>query len=121
MRFPFAAALLAVSASAFAQYPAFADEIEPATLDRVVEIATSGYARPDVAVVGEVHKSRARNGLGYCGTVSVESGDGVTAFHVLLETAGGPSVLRLADYPEGDTSANAVAVRQLLKNFGCTD
>jgi hypothetical protein len=59
--------------------------------------------------------------MGYCGDVTVEDGDGVTLFHVLLETAGGPSVLRLADYPESDISPNAQTVRQMMKNFGCVD
>jgi hypothetical protein len=101
--------------------PVHAQVIDPAILDRVAEIATNGYADPGSAVVTGVFKSRARNGMGYCGDVTVEGGDEVTLFHVLLETAGGPSVLRLADYPESDMSPNAQTVRQLMKNFGCVE
>lgn len=101
--------------------PLQAQEIDPTILDRVAEIAATGYADPGAAVVTGVFKSRARNGMGYCGDVTIEDGEGVTLFHVLLETAGGPSVLRLADYPESDMSPNAQTVRQLMKNFGCVE
>lgn len=114
-------ALFAVIALAPLAFPAFAQDIDRAILDRVAEIAVTGYVDPATAVVTGVFKSLARNGMGYCGDVTVEDGDGVTLFHVLLETAGGPSVLRLADYPESDTSPNAQTVRQLMKNFGCVE
>lgn len=115
-------ALIALAAVLLvATTPVQAQEIDPAILDRVAEIAATGYADPGGAVVTGVFKSRARNGMGYCGDVTVEDGEGVTLFHVLLETAGGPSVLRLADYPESDMSQNAQVVRQLMKNFGCTN
>ena len=115
-------ALIALAAGLFvAVAPLQAQDIDPTILDQVAEIATSGYADPAAAVVTGVFKSRARNGMGYCGDVTVEGGDKVTLFHVLLETAGGPSVLRLADYPESDMSPNAQTVRQLMKNFGCAE
>ena len=115
-------AFIAFAAGLFvAIAPVHAQDIEPATLDRVAEIAAAGYADPAAAVVTGVRKSLARNGMGYCGDVTVEGGDEVTLFHVLLETAGGPSVLRLADYPESDMSPNAQTVRQLMKNFGCVE
>jgi hypothetical protein len=120
MRAPFAA-LVAGSFAAFATPLQAQDTIDAAILDRVAEIAATGYADPDAAVVSGVRKSLARNGMGYCGDVTIEDGDGVTLFHVLLETAGGPSVLRLADYPESDMSPNAQTVRQLMKNFGCAE
>jgi hypothetical protein len=108
--------------------PAVAEDIDQATIERVTDIATSGYADPGAATVTGVFKSLARNGMGYCGEVTVEGGEvtvegggSVTVFHVLLETAGGPSVLRLADYPDTDMSPNAQTVRQLMKNFGCTE
>lgn len=107
---------VAVTSSALAQ-----EAVDPAVVEQVTVIATRGYLTPATAIVTNVHKSLARNGMGYCGEVTIEDGDGITVFHVLLETTGGPSVLRLADFPESDTSANAVAVRQLMKNFGCTD
>ena len=99
-----------------------AEDVAPAIAAEVAGIATRGYADPAAAVVSGVFKSRARNGMGYCGEVTVEpEGGGTTVFHVLLETAGGPSVLRLADYPESDMSPNAQTVRQLMKNFGCAE
>jgi len=116
------AALIALAAVPFvATAPVQAQEIDPAILDRVAEIAATGYADPGAAVVTDVFKSLARNGMGYCGDVTVEGGDEVTLFHVLLETAGGPSVLRLVDYPESDMSPNAQTVRQLMRNFGCVE
>ena len=114
-------AFLAVAAALSAALPAVAQDIDRPTLDRVAVIATTGYVDPAVAVVTEVRKSRARNGMGYCGDVTVEDGSGITLFHVLLETAGGPSVLRLSDYPESDQSPNAQTVRQTMKNFGCAE
>jgi hypothetical protein len=114
-------ALFAAIAFAPLAFPAAAQDIDQTILDRVAEIAVIGYADPAAAVVTGVRKSLARNGMGYCGDVTVEEGDGVTLFHVLLETAGGPSVLRLADYPESDTSPNAQTVRQMMKNFGCVE
>jgi hypothetical protein len=101
--------------------PAGAQAVDPAIIERVTVIATSGYTDPGAATVAGVFKSLARNGMGYCGEVTMEGSDGVTVFHVLLETAGGPSVLRLADYPDTDVSPNAQTVRQLMKNFGCTE
>jgi hypothetical protein len=102
--------------------PSLAEGLDPATLAAVAEIATRDYANPGAAIVSGVRKSLARNGMGYCGEVTVEpAGAGTTVFHVLLETAGGPSVLRLVDFPESDTSANAGAVRQMMKNFGCVE
>lgn len=115
-------AFLAAAAGLFATIaPALGENVDQAILDRVAAIAVTGYAHPAAAVVTGVRKSLARNGMGYCGDVTVEDGDGVTLFHVLLETAGGPSVLRLADYPESDTSPNAQTVRQMMKNFGCVE
>lgn len=114
-------ALFALVALVPLALPAAAQDIDQAILDRVAEIAVTGYADPGGAVVTGVRKSLARNGMGYCGDVTVEEGDGVTLFHVLLETAGGPSVLRLADYPESDLSPNAQTVRQMMKNFGCVE
>lgn len=97
------------------------DAVDQVIVDQVTVIATKGYANPDAAVVTNVRKSLARNGLGYCGEVTVEEGDGVATFHVLLDSASGPSVLRLSDFPDEDQSASAVTVRQLMKNFGCTE
>ncbi len=98
-----------------------AEIIDPATLAAVTDIATRDFADPGAAVVTGVHKSRARNGTGYCGEVTLEAGAGVSVFHVLLESAGGPSVLLAADYPDSDTSPNAATVRHLMNAFGCTE
>jgi hypothetical protein len=121
MRIFLAAGLLALSLALAA--PAYATEkIEPATLDAVTALATKGYAHPETAKVKDVLKSKARNGLGYCGEVTIEDGKGYTVFHAIIadSSGGGASILRLADYPEGDTSRNAIAVRQMMRNFGCT-
>lgn len=98
-----------------------AEDIDPATLVAVTEIATRDYVDPDAAIVSGVQKSRARNGMGYCGEVTLEDGEGVSVFHVLLESTNGPSVLLAADYPETDTSPNANTVRHLMKAFGCVE
>jgi hypothetical protein len=121
MRLPLAAV---VAAAISHPAVALADEepITAATLDTIAAVATKDYAHPAAAAVRNVRKSKAKNGLGYCGEVSVEGGGGFTLFHVILagkdSTA---SVLRLADYPDSDLSLNAMAVRRLLVNFGCTE
>jgi hypothetical protein len=95
--------------------------VEESTLDAIVLLAAQGYKAPESAEIRNVHKSLARNGLGYCGEISVEAGEGFTVFHVVLadEDGAGASVLRLADYPVEDRSRNAVAVRGMMRNFGC--
>jgi hypothetical protein len=120
MRFQFLAAALAAGVLSL---PALGDEaVDPATLDKVLAVATRGYAHPEAARIRNVHKSAAKNGLGYCGEVTVEAGDGFTVFHAILadDKGNGASVLRLADYPESDTSRNAEMVRRMMVNFGCT-
>ena len=113
-----AIALLAVLAGL--AVPALADDIDQATLDQVRAIAVTGYAKPADAKIRNVHKSLARNGKGYCGEITVESApDTYTAFHVLLETANGPSVLRLADFGDPAASDQAATVYQMMQNFGC--
>jgi hypothetical protein len=113
-----------VAAAILSATIAWADEekIEAATLAAITAVASKGYARPAAAAVRNVRKSKAKNGLGYCGEISREGGEGFTLFHVILagkdSTA---SVLRLADYPDTDQSLNAMAVRRLLVNFGCTE
>jgi len=103
---------------------AWADEekIEAATLAAITAVATQGYAHPAAAAVRNVRKSRAKNGLGYCGEISREGGGGFSLFHVILAGEdGAASVLRLADYPDTDQSLNAMTVRRLLVDFGCTE
>jgi hypothetical protein len=120
MRFQLLAAALAATILAV---PAFADDApDQATLDRVLAVATKGYAHPETARLRNVHKSKARNGLGWCGEVTVENGDGYTIFHAILadDKGGEASVLRLVDYPDSDTSRNAEMVRRMMVNFGCT-
>lgn len=116
-----AALAAAVPMCLMAAAPVAAQDIDAATLARVAEIAARDYADPEAAIVTGVFKSRARNGMGYCGEITLEGGAGVTTFHVLIESAMGPSVLMLADYPESDMSPNAQTVRQLMSNFGCTE
>ncbi|MCR4281872.1 MAG: hypothetical protein NUV72_02435 [Bauldia sp.] len=111
-----AAVLLAVSAA-----PAAAQDIDQTTIDLVTATATKGYAAPEAAVVSNIRKSRARNGSGYCGEVTLEGSTGTTVFHVILETPSGPSVLRLADFPSPDTDPNAATVNALMHNFGCVE
>jgi hypothetical protein len=110
-----------VAAAMLAAFPALAGDIDQATIDLVTAAATKGYASPQAATVGNIRKSLAANGSGYCGTVSVEGSGETTIFHVILETPSGPSVLRLADFPESDLSPNAVVVREMMKNFGCVE
>ena len=108
---------LAIASAALAE-----DEIDAVTLDAVVGLATRDYPDPAAATVRNVHKSLAANGHGYCGEVSAASGDGsFTVFHVLLESAVGPSVLLLSDFPDPVQSSNASVVHLMLKNFGCVE
>jgi hypothetical protein len=95
--------------------------IEAATLSAVLALATRDLADPGAAHVRNIHKSLARNGQGYCGEVSLADGRDFTIFHAILEGGTGPSVLRLADFPESDQSSSATTVRQLMKNFGCVE
>ena len=114
----------AVAAAALFAAAALADDeaIPPSILAAITAVATKGYVRPTAATVRSVHKSRARNGLGYCGAVSLDGGDGFTLFHVILAGKdSAASVLRLSDYPDSDRSRNAAMVRQLFVNFGCTE
>ena len=112
---------LAVFSSASASAQELEPEIDAATRDAIFAVATRGYANPDAAIMRNLHKSYARNGMGYCGEVTLAEGGDYTIFHVLLGGASGPSMLRLAEYPESDVSSNAITVRQLMKNFGCTN
>lgn len=98
------------------------EKIEASTLDAITAVATKGYKHPATATVRNVHKSKARNGRGYCGEVSLEGLDGFTLFHAIIAGGDTPaSVLRLADYPADDQSRNAIAVRRLMVNFGCAE
>jgi hypothetical protein len=96
-------------------------EIDAATRDAIFAMATRDYGDPAGATMRNVHKSRARNGMGYCGEVTLAEGEGYTVFHVLRGGGSAPTVLRLSEFPESDVSSNAVTVRQMMKNFGCTD
>jgi len=111
-----AAALILLTAISAA-----AQDIDQATIDLVGATAAKGYADPGAAVVTHIRKSKAVNGSGYCGDVTVEGSEETTTFHVVLETPSGPSVLRLADYPTPESDPQAATVRQLLLHFGCTE
>jgi hypothetical protein len=114
-----------VAAAALSAAGALADDeaIGASTLAAIAAVATKGYVHPMAATVRNVRKSRARNGLGYCGEVSLDGGSsGFTLFHVILAGKdSAASVLRLGDYPDSDRSRNAAMVRQLFVNFGCTE
>lgn len=114
--------LALLAALSFVPAAAVAEEIDAATLDAVTALATRGYVDPTAAEVRNVRKSLARNGMGYCGEVSVEAEDGVfTVFHAIIESGTGPSVLRLADYPPNPLDPNAMTVAEMMRNFGCTE
>jgi hypothetical protein len=119
MRIVAAAALFA----AVSGFPALAQEapVDFDTLAIITATATKGYAHPETAIVAQVRKSLARNGTGYCGSVTVEDSDEVTVFHVILESPDGPSVIRLSEYPDAEESNNAAMVHQLMHNFGCVE
>jgi hypothetical protein len=95
--------------------------IEAETLAAVLALATRDLADPGTAHVRNIHKSLARNGQGYCGELSLSDGGDFTVFHAILEGGTGPSVLRLADFPESDQSSSATTVRQMMRNFGCVE
>jgi hypothetical protein len=114
----------AVASAVLLPMTVLADEekVEASTLDAITALATKGYGQPAAASIRNIHKSLARNGLGYCGEVSLEVGGGFTVFHVIVAGKDSPaSVLRLADYPDSDQSRNAVSVRRLMVNFGCLE
>lgn len=114
MRLPIILALLSVVPSV-----ASSQEIDADTMTAVVALATKGYAAPEAAEIRNVRKSLARNGMGYCGEVTIEDGEGFTVFHAIIESGTGPSVIRLADYPEG--AAYADIAQRLMRNFGCVE
>jgi hypothetical protein len=95
--------------------------IEAETLAAVLTLATRDVADPGASHIRNIHKSLARNGQGYCGEVSLTAGGDFTVFHAILAGGTGPSVLRMADFPESDQSSNATTVRQIMKNFGCVE
>lgn len=112
---------LAVTASAPFAFAA-GETIEASTLDAIAALATRGYANPSAVELRSVHKSKAMNGLGYCGEVTLAEGGGFTVFHVILgENGAAGTVLRLAEFPENDQSPHAVVVRQMLRDFGCIE
>jgi len=113
-----AAPLFALAMPAIAAYKG----IDQATLNLVAATATKGYADPGAATVTNIRKSSAINGSGYCGDVTVEGSDETTTFHVVLVTpTGGPSVLRLSDYPMTESDPQAATVHELMLHFGCVD
>ena len=100
--------------------PALADDIAQAVLDQVLAAAAKGYAKPAEAKIRNVHKSLATNGTGYCGEITIETApETYTTFHVILETANGPSVLRLSDFGAPESSPQSATVNQMMHNFGC--
>lgn len=110
-----AAALLAAVGGS-----ALAEDIEQAKLDQILAAAAKGYAKPAEAKIRNVHKSLAVNGTGFCGEITVEAAPGTyTTFHVLLETANGPSVLRLGDFGAPADDPQSATVNQMMHNFGC--
>jgi hypothetical protein len=114
-------ALLASSPLAQTIDDGSAADIDAGTVSAIMALATRDLGEPDAAHLRRLHKSLARNGKGYCGEVSRVAGGDFTVFHAILENGTGPSVLRLADYPEEDRSPSAVAVRRLMRNFGCIE
>jgi predicted lipoprotein len=98
----------------------FADDVDQATLAKVMAVAAKGYANPTAAKIRNVRKSLATSGSGYCGEITVEaSEDTYTVFHVLLETPSGPSVLRLVDFDAPDTDPKAATVHEFFVHVGC--
>lgn len=93
------------------------------TIAAVTLLAAKGYATPEAAEVRNVHLSKARNGRGYCGEVSVEGSAGeFTTFHVILAEGNEVgSSLRASDYPMNASSTQDDTVQLLLHNFGCTE
>jgi len=96
-----------------------AEDIDQATLDLVTRTASKGYAAPAAATVSHIRKSKATNGSGYCGEVTIEGGMETTTFHVLLETPTGPSVLRLSDFTATETDPQSATVHELFRHVGC--
>ena len=112
-RLAFALIVSALPAAALAE-----DAIDDATRIAVAELATRGFAEPTAATIRNLHKSLARNGLGYCGEVSLPEG-GFTAFHAILGEKGEAGmIIRMSEFPASDESPTAQAVRQMMKNVG---
>lgn len=87
--------------------PAIGAEADPDIVAKVTTAAAKGYGSPADAEVRNVRLSKAMNGTGYCGEISVEGADGTfTVFHVLLETPSGPvGVARLGLSQPGNRPA----------------
>ncbi len=100
-----------------------ADGLDEATRAAVVALATRGLAEAESAELRNIHQSLARNGMGYCGEVSVAAPTGgepeFTVFHAILGGEG--SLLRLSDYPPEATNTYYAAVTEMLHNFGCIE
>lgn len=125
MRLLLAGLVGVIATGAIAQDSVMQEEAIPddATIAAVAVIATRGYASPEAAEIRNVHLSFARNGLGYCGEVTVEGGGGFTPFHVILADGdAAASVLRLSDFPgEALPGSQAENVQRMFRNFGCVE
>ena len=113
--------LSVVLTAGFAEAASDAAPIDAATMKAIVALATRGYGEPGKAEVKNVRLSKAKNGKGYCGEVTVEGKSGSTVFHVILGEGSDATVIRLADYPAEGGNKYAEPVARMLHNFGCTE
>jgi hypothetical protein len=114
--------LLSVLVSAgFAQAASDVPAIDEATMKAIVALATRGYAEPGKAEIKNVHLSKAKNGKGYCGEVTIEGKGEFTVFHVILGEGSDATVIRLSDYPAKTGNNYAETVARMMHNFGCTE
>jgi hypothetical protein len=95
-----------------------AGDLDPALARAITKLATRGFAAPAEAQLRSIHLSKARNGRGYCGEVSVGSSAEFVPFHAIIEADGSASLLRLSDAATPEDKETAI---RLLTNFGCLE
>ncbi|MCX5497043.1 hypothetical protein OSH11_20225 [Kaistia dalseonensis] len=66
-------------------------------------------------------KSLARNGHGYCGSVSPGKGQPFQPFHVIVDPDGKTSLLMLPDERKQGDMLSAEDTKKMLTNFGCME
>jgi hypothetical protein len=93
-----------------------AGTLDPALVQAITTLATRGFAASADAQLRGIHPSKARNGRGYCGEVAVGPSADFAAFHVIVESDGTGSLLRLS---EAETPEDRETAIRLLTNFGC--
>ncbi|WP_029076113.1 hypothetical protein [Kaistia adipata] len=95
-----------------------ARDLDAPLVGAITKLATRDFAAPADARLRGIHRSKARNGRGYCGQVAVGPDADFVPFHAIIEADGTASLLRFSDASE---PADREAAIRLLTNFGCLE